>query len=333
SPLPLPPEITPLEVVEEFVAAANSGNIGRELSDDCVLSFFGRPRSGATKSASFFRLFISGVYQHEGFEEANFVSPTKAEMLKVRFMRCFSWARQRIVEERKVRKRASSLHLRAESDDEDEQLPSRCRAQLVTPQRPASNDLDKVKFVEANGVLKSLSTDHSETGLGFGNTRTVHLTLGYRQLPLAFGNKRHIDICLAVYEKHAVATSSVPVPRRGSAASCNPPTDDEADDDSCTRRGVRRALFVELASEEEPEALRVEKQRDEPETQQEQQQALEHTPGRVEAITREESAQSSTHEESPAPSISSCTPRKRHIVSNGAEVNPKRTPRLNRLRF
>ncbi|KAH8376327.1 hypothetical protein KR200_010483, partial [Drosophila serrata] len=333
SPLPLPPEITPLEVVQEFVAAANRGSIVQELSDDCVLSYFGRHSRGATVSAGFFRMFISTRYQHEGFQEANFVSPAKADILKLRFMRCFSWVRRRMVEERKVSKQPTSLHVRAESDDEDEQLPSRCRAQLVTPPRPGSPDLDEVKFVEANGVLQSLSTEFFDDGLEFGNTRTLQLTLGYRQLPLAFGNKRHIDICLVVYEKYSVPTSSVHLPRRGSAARCNPPTDDEGEDDSCTRRGARRTLFVEFPNEEELEAVRAEKQRKEPELQQEQQQALEHTHARVEAITQEESSLPSTHEEPPSPSISSCTPRKRHIVSSGGEVKPKRTPRLNRLRF
>ncbi|KAH8289702.1 hypothetical protein KR054_009568, partial [Drosophila jambulina] len=311
------PEITPLEVVQEFVAAANSGSIGRELSDDCVLNFFGRHSRGATVSAGYFRVFVSARYQHEGFEEATVVSPAKAEILRVRFMRCFSWARRRIIEEQKVRERATSLHLRAESDDEDEQLPNRCPALLLTPPRAASHDLNQVKFVEANGVLKSLRTDSSDDGFDFGNARPLHLTLGYRQLPLAFGNGRHIDICLALYEKHSVAASSVPFPRRGSAARCNPPTDDEAEDDSHTRRGARRTLFVELPKEdEEQEAPQAE----------EQEQALEHTPARAEATNQEES-------DPPAPSISSCTPRKRHIASSGGEVKPKRTPRLNRLRF
>ncbi|KAH8235770.1 hypothetical protein KR032_007007, partial [Drosophila birchii] len=330
SPPTPPAEITPLEVVQEFVAAANSDSLGRELSDDCVLSFFGRHSRGATVSSSYFRLFIASRYQHEGFEEAHYVSPARAEILKVRFMRCFSWTRRRMAEEEKVRERATSLHLRAESDDEDEQqqqqqLPSRCRAQLVTPPRSASHGLDQVKFVEADGILRSIKADYTDDGLDFGSTRCMHLTLGYRQLPLAFGKKQHIDICLAVYEKHSVAMSSVPVPRRGSAARCNPPTDDEAEDESHTRHGARRTLFVELPDEDKPEG-----QFDEPEPQQ---QTLERTPARAEATTQYESAQALAFEEPSAASIISYTPRKRHIASSGGEVKPKRTPKLNRLRF
>ncbi|KAH8338066.1 hypothetical protein KR059_004808, partial [Drosophila kikkawai] len=332
SPSPLPDEITPLEVVQEFVAAANSGSIGRELADDCVISFFGRHSRGSAVSAGYFRVFISSRYQHEGFEKATFVSPAKVENLKLRFMRSFSWARRRMVEEQKVQKvqqRATSLHLRAESDDEDEQPPpSRCTAELVTPPRPVSQGLDQVKFVAAKGVLKSLSADYSDNDLDFGHTRTIRLTLGYRQVPLAFGQGRHIDICLAVYEKYSSASSSsVAVPRRGSAARCNPPTDDEAEDDSDHRNGARRTLFAEADNEDNAEA-----EQDEPEPeprQEEEEPSLEHTPARVEVNTQEESAL----EETPPPSIRSCTPRKRHIASSGGEVKPKRTPRLNRLRF
>lgn len=181
----------PLQVVLDFVSAVDSGTVRLALADDCLISFLGCECRGIFAAATYLRDVATRI-RHAGFKEAAEVRPGPEVIIKERFRRFFDRRRRRLYEQ-KERQRATTMHLRLETDDEV--LPGRLPHQLVTPPRPASFDMDQLKYVEANGELRL-------GGTNIFDCDKVHLTLGYRQAPLSHSQERRIEICLAVYERY-----------------------------------------------------------------------------------------------------------------------------------
>ncbi|KAH8409112.1 hypothetical protein KR009_007621, partial [Drosophila setifemur] len=343
---------SPRDIILEFVAALDNGSVRSELADDCILNFFGRHVRGVSAVMGYVRSQLLGRFQHERFDEAQVVSEANELLLRERFARSFDQVRRRLLEQKEA-ERSTTMHLRAESDDEE--LPSRYPVQLVTPPRPSSHPMDQLLFVEACGVLESLRDGNFFGGLDLGDSLQVHLTLGYRHIPLPIS--RGVEVCLAVYERYPLTMSRstlVPPPTieqlraqrgRGSNARRNPQTDDEETEEVIPpRRGVRRTLFAAGAGEdaEPPENLGVEQQ-------QEQQPAEQALTGPESTITSSTStsmaslaaaAGAAASAESNIPIIISSSSsggshsaRKRHQTSSGTEMEAKRTPGRNRMRF
>ncbi|KAH8253678.1 hypothetical protein KR032_006462 [Drosophila birchii] len=191
-PVPVPdggdPLITPLKVVQTFLAAIKARPRPQELAKNYILCFFKRTylpwMSGKNAPAHF---------QHEGFEGAAFVEATNAESHK-RYLK-YIWRRNNFIEEKRLRllAEAPSLHLRAESDDEE--LPP--ASSPAKPQKPKL-DLDNVTFVESFGMLRRMRRRQGN----LHKTIKTKLMLGYRLVPVAEGddsNGQSFEICLASY--------------------------------------------------------------------------------------------------------------------------------------
>lgn len=247
----------------QFVTSVDTGSVRSELAEDCIFSFFGRHVRGVNAIMGYVRTQLLGRFQHERFDRAQIVSQGHELILKERFGRSFDVVRRRIYEQ-KERERATTLHLRAESDD-DEEVPSRYPVQLVTPPRASSHSMDQLTFVEACGVLESLRDSNFSGGLDLGDLVPMHLTLGYRLTPLVLGSLPAVEICLAIYEKYPLKlnrSTLVPPPtveeifgigrlRNTTLAPANPQTDDEGEEvPQAKTLSVRRILFADGADEE-----------------------------------------------------------------------------------
>jgi len=64
------PEMTPLEVVHEFIRGVDDGTIRRDLAEDCILNFYSRNVRGAKDITGFMRTQVTRRYKHEAFDEA-----------------------------------------------------------------------------------------------------------------------------------------------------------------------------------------------------------------------------------------------------------------------
>ncbi|KAH8295964.1 hypothetical protein KR018_007258, partial [Drosophila ironensis] len=260
-PRPFADVPNPRELVRSFVSAVDCGMVRAELGEDCIFSFFGRQVRGVAATVGYVRSQLLGRFHHVRFNEAQVVSQANELILRERFSRYFDLVRRRICEQ-KERERASTLHLRAESDDEE--LLGRCPEQLVTPPRAASQDMELLSYVEGRGVLESQQDSHYHGGLDLGDTVHVHLTLGYRRIPGLPPRRPVTEICLMVYEKLPLKLNRSTLPQssssrgirsgvrmRSSSVRGNDHTDDESDEPapapSPARRGVRRTLFANAA--------------------------------------------------------------------------------------
>ncbi|XP_016968335.1 cell cycle negative regulator roughex [Drosophila biarmipes] len=346
-------EMTPLAVVHEFIRGVDDGSVRRDLAEDCILNFYSRNVRGAKEISGFLRTQVTRRYKHEAFDEAACPSVGDEVLLQERFGRAFDRERRRIYEQKERDRTTTTLHLRAESDDES--ASQAFPMSLITPPRPSSYPMDSLKYVEAVGRLRKRENCYG--GMDLGDCSAVHLTLGYRATQLPGSRVRGIEICLAVYDRGlrgSLNRSSLEAPptaisiqRRGNARH-NPSTDDEADDalsPPTTRRGVRRTLFTEENAEEEEapdptpisEAVGAELEQQQHHHQQHHHQA----PRQAEAPPQEEAnvaVNSPRSSEVPSSSsdnsiTSSYTPRKRQQPSHGNEVAPKRTPGPRRMRF
>ncbi|XP_017087407.2 cell cycle negative regulator roughex [Drosophila bipectinata] len=192
---------SPHDILTEFVTSMDSGAMRSELADDCIFQFFGRHVRGATSIMGYVRSQLLGIFHHERFVNTQIVSQAHELILKETFGRSFDAVRRRIYEQ-KEQDRATTLHLRAESDDEEVPSSNPINVQLVTPPRASSVSMDQLTFIEACGVLKRLEKGTFSGGIIRGDRVPLHLTLGYRLTPFVFQNRRIIEICLAVYEKY-----------------------------------------------------------------------------------------------------------------------------------
>ncbi|XP_037724743.1 cell cycle negative regulator roughex [Drosophila subpulchrella] len=341
-------EMTPLEVVHEFIRGVEDGTVRRDLAEDCILNFYSRNVRGAKDISGFLRTQVTRRYKHEGFDEAACPSIGDEVLLQERFGRSFDRERRRIYEQKERDKTTTNLHLRAESDEESG--PHAFRMSLITPPRPSSYPMDSLKYVEAVGRLRK--RDNCYGGMELGESSAVHLTLGYRMTQLASSRVRGIEICLAVYDRGLRGSlnrstleappTAISIQRRGNARH-NPSTDDEADDalsPPTSRRGVRRTLFTEENAEDEEEAPNTNPddvasavaglEQEQP-AQQAEEAPLEEASTDVNSPRPSEVPSCSSS--STSTSTSSYTPRKRQQPTNGNEVAPKRTPGPQRMRF
>lgn len=310
---------TPHDIVIQFVTSVDTGSIRSELAEDCIFSFFGRHVRGVNAIMGYVRTQLLGRFQHERFDRAQIVSQSHELILKERFGRSFDVVRRRIYEQ-KERERATTLHLRAESDDEE--VPSRYPVQLVTPPRASSHSMDQLTFVEACGVLESLRDSNFSGGLDLGDLVPMHLTLGYRLTPVVLGNLRAIEICLAIYEKYPLKlnrSTLVPPPtveeifgigrlRNTTLAPANPQTDDEGEEVPQARSlSVRRILFADGADEDGDEDTdgSVEEKKDDPSDLDLPDQNQEEDKDEPEQQGEQEEQQQQQPEEAPASSSSS----------------------------
>ncbi|EDV45972.1 cell cycle negative regulator roughex [Drosophila erecta] len=330
---------TPLEVIHEFIKGVDDGTLRRDLAEDCILSYYSRNVRGAKAITGFLRTQVTRRYRHENFEEAARLAKGDEILLQARFGRSFDAERRRIYEE-KALEGATTMHLHAESDDEE--VNEEFSTSLITPPRPSSYNLNSLKYVEACGLLNRRD-EYVYGGLDMGESCAVHLTLGYRSTRLPSGQVSGFEICLVVYDRGLTSLkrstlnepkSAICYPRRPNAR-YNPSTDDEGDAEedlppATSRRGVRRTLFTEENTQEgedddgdpDPDPTPI------PEVEQEQ-------PAPQQAEAAREAV--NTPVDLPTPSetanCSSYTPRKRLQTTNGNEVPPKRTPGPQRMRF
>ncbi|XP_016931678.2 cell cycle negative regulator roughex [Drosophila suzukii] len=337
-------EMTPLEVVHEFIRGVDDGTIRRDLAEDCILNFYSRNVRGAKDITGFMRTQVTRRYKHEAFDEAACPSVGDEVLLQERFSRSFDRERRRIYEQKERDKTTTNLHLRAESDDESG--PPEFPMFLITPPRPSSYPMDSLKYVEAVGRLRK--RDNGYGGMDLGESSAVHLTLGYRSTQLPGSRMRGIEICLAVYDRGLRGSlnrstleappTAISIQRRGNARH-NPSTDDEADDalpPPTSRRWVRRTLFTEENAEEEDEAPDPNSDAVAPATaglEQEQPGARPAEEAPQEEANTDVNSPRSSEDPACSSSTSSYTPRKRQQPTNGNEVAPKRTPGPQRMRF
>ncbi|KAI8034046.1 cell cycle negative regulator roughex [Drosophila gunungcola] len=329
-------DVTPLEVIHEFIAGVDNGTLRSDLAEDCLLNFCSRSVPGGPAATGFLRSQLTHRYRHDRFDVAAPSLPDFELSLFERFGRSFDRMRRRLYDQRE-RVRApttttsttsTTLHLRPESGDDDDELPGE-RTLPVTPPRPSSHGLSTLKFLEAIGLLNSCSPNYSrDGGVDLGEFCTVHLVLGYRHVQMPARHVRDIEICLVVYECYPVdilSPTARPPLRQRANGRCNPTTDDEAEGapppPAPTRRrmrGVRRTLFGEERREEDVGGRQL--------TQEQSARTAEDAPQEVEEeeIVFTLSEIGSSH---------ILTPRKRHQTTSGNEMTPKKTTGQKRLRF
>ncbi|KAH8317296.1 hypothetical protein KR074_002240, partial [Drosophila pseudoananassae] len=255
----------PLDIMTQFVTSMDAGSMCSELAEDCIFNFFGRHVRGVTSIMRYVRSQLLGMFHHHEFHNAQIVSLPHELLLQERFGRSFDAVRRRIYEQ-KEREPATTLHLRAESDDEE--VPRTYSVGLATPPRPSSHSMSELTFIEACGILKSVSNSRFPGILDLDEVVPLHLTLGYRPTPFVLENRRTIEICLVVYEKYPLKlnrSTLEPLPRaeeiigigrqRNNSFACdNPQTDDEGEEvPQAKSRNVRRILFANGSGEEQDE--------------------------------------------------------------------------------
>lgn len=218
------------------------GQIRRELSDDCILSFLGRTVKGAGPVSSYLRAQLVGRYNHMEFLDVRQCNESEESALKERFRRSFQMLRSRFKHPEVL---PTSMHLRAESDEEVEEKEETANAsfakQLVTPPRSSApaDSIELMHCITASGSLHA-SHKHNDGGIEISENCQMSLTLGYRGNILAYEDDSSRDICLIVYEKVRLRTSAVQRPSRMRSAR-NVLTDDEGEVPA--PRSVRRTLF------------------------------------------------------------------------------------------
>ncbi|XP_068158880.1 cell cycle negative regulator roughex [Drosophila tropicalis] len=292
---------TPSSIIQRFIQSANDGNVRTELAEDCQLNFFGRHISGIDSVTGYMRTQLMGRYKHASFREAQPCDPADEVILKERFARIFDRTRRRL-HQQKERVRATTLHLLADSDDEEvvgrgsTLVPSH----LVTPPRPSMHNMELLTYIQAKGMLESIHGS-DDGGVDLGDSRQVLLTLAYR--------REHSDeIYLALYEKfrqlRQKSTRAPPTPRAIQLR--RHWTDTEEQEPTTTTimpqpRGVRRLLFVSGSDDLQDDTNAV----------------------ITSPLVKKQSEKEEPTTASFSPSRSLLTPRKRHH-GNQTDVEPKR---------
>ncbi|EDW75374.1 uncharacterized protein Dwil_GK19724 [Drosophila willistoni] len=232
-------ESTPSSIIQRFIQSVNDGTVRTELAEDCILNFFGRHITGIDSVTGYMRTQLMDRFRHAGFSEAQPCDPADEVILRERFARTFDRTRRRL-HQQKERVRATTLHLLAESDDDEEvgrgstQVPSH----LVTPPRPSTHNTELLTYIQAKGMLDPIH-DSDDGGIDLGDSRQVQLTLGYR--------REHSDeIYLALYEKfrqlRQKSTLAPPTPRAIQWRRHGADTEEQATIPE--PRSVRRTLFA-----------------------------------------------------------------------------------------
>ncbi|XP_023178605.1 cell cycle negative regulator roughex [Drosophila hydei] len=231
--------VLPSQLLRRFLQCMDDGQIRRELSDDCILSLLGRNVKGIGSVTSYLRTQIIGRFNHMDFLNAQRCTESEELLLKERFARSFQVLRSRLKEPKIL---PTSVHLRAESDEEEEQAAiATCTNQLITPPRASTpaNSTELMDFITASGSLQA-SHKQNDGGIELGENCRVSLTLGYRCNSLVCINESSIDICLIVYEKLKPRTPGMQRHWRIRSPR-NVLTDDESEVPA--PRSVRRTLF------------------------------------------------------------------------------------------
>ncbi|XP_017872019.1 PREDICTED: cell cycle negative regulator roughex [Drosophila arizonae] len=230
------------QLFRRFLQCMEDGQIRRELSDDCILSFLGRCVKGAGPVSSYMRAQLVGRYNHMEFLDARQCNESEESALKERFRRSFQLLRSRFKQPEVL---PTSMHLRAESDEEveeeEETASASCVKQLVTPPRSSApaDGIELMQCITASGSLQA-SHKHSDGGIELSENCKMSLTLGYRGNTLGHKDDTSSDICLIVYEKVRLRTPAVQRHSRMRSAR-NVLTDDEGEVPA--PRSVRRTLF------------------------------------------------------------------------------------------
>ncbi|TDG43592.1 hypothetical protein AWZ03_009988 [Drosophila navojoa] len=241
------------QLFRRFLQCMEDGQIRRELSDDCILSFPGRCLKGAGPVSSYLRAQLVGRYNHIEFLNARQCNESEESALKDRFRRSFQSQRDRFKAPEVL---PTSMHLRAESDEEveeEETASGSCANQLITPPRScvSADTIEVMHCITASGSLQA-SHDHSDGGIELSENCQMSLTLGYRDTTLVDKDHTSTDICLIVYEK---VNSMTPVVQRHSRMrrARNVLTDDEGEVPA--PRSVRRTLFSNTSDDCDEDAV------------------------------------------------------------------------------
>ncbi|EDW66438.1 cell cycle negative regulator roughex [Drosophila virilis] len=253
---------SPSQVMRRFVQCMDDDDVRRELTDDCILSVLGRSIKGVSAVTGYVRTQLTGRYKHVGFRAASHCSEAQKSLIMERYARSFHVLRSR----RKVAKpMPSSLHMRPESDDDEDGEPDaiQCPNQLVTPPRSSAHAQSPqlLHYIESSGVLEA-AHEHDDGGIDLGESCQVRLMLGYRCSSLAYTNECAVEISLVIYEKLKPRSLQHPARIRTSSgvqrqsrmrSSRNVHTDDEGE--LPATRSVRRTLFTSADCEESEESL------------------------------------------------------------------------------
>jgi len=185
------------KIMRQFVESVDDRNVRRELAEDCILDVFGSCAKGDDEVTVYMRARITDHYRHVNFENATLCDTSQEVVLNNRFARSFEVLRRRLKAKRN-NVVASTLSLRAESDDENVDDDGKDSRQLTTPLSSyfQVQGSQTMKYIESIGMLEAHNVCedpfipfHSEDPF------KVKLTLGYRY------DYPTTEICLIRYEK------------------------------------------------------------------------------------------------------------------------------------